>query len=199
MRIPRGHRVAGLFRMERAERVNVAFLEHRFHRSPADATTGRPQQRAQSQRQPPRLERRARRQCIEIAGEHVECRFVPPHAAQECPQFEDPPALGPRRVDGAQVDAEDAERLARPARSRRRRDGRNAGDAMTRAPPVHGSCTRATAARLRATPPSPTLVRSARLRRAASLPEAARDRGGTPGSRGPAYRPGLARRARCCM
>ena len=95
--------------MARAPDVGVAGRQHRRDRLPADRAAAQPDQRTQARRQALHVERFAGRERVEVAGEHVEPVLPRLHRPQQRGQLDQAAALGPGRVHGAQVDADDVD------------------------------------------------------------------------------------------
>ena len=76
VRIPHREAEAAIVRVQPAERVDVAGVEHDLNRAPADAPAAQPDERAQARRQLAEVEHVAGRQRVEVAGEQVEAALV---------------------------------------------------------------------------------------------------------------------------
>src|SRR3712207_6593689 len=107
VRAPRGERVSRLGGVQGAERVDVPGVEDLLERAPTHLAATEPDECAQPVRERADVEQLAGSERIEVAGEHVKAVLVLPDAGQERAQLADAAPLGPRRVHGTEVHAED--------------------------------------------------------------------------------------------
>src|SRR5947209_3079389 len=111
VRIPRGKSMPGRQRMLDTVPIVVTRVDDGLHGAPFDPSAAEPDERAQAMRESADVELGVLRQRVEVPGEHVEAVLMLRDLAKERAQLEHAPPLGPSRVDGAQVDAEDPDGL----------------------------------------------------------------------------------------
>src|SRR4051812_22918882 len=109
VRIPDREAQARIHWMKPAEDVNVSGVEDDLDRVPANAPAAQPDERPQPRRQLAEIQHVPRSEGVEVAGQQVKAAVVRPDGAQQRVQLEGAVPLGPRRVDGAEMDAEHRE------------------------------------------------------------------------------------------
>src|SRR4029453_7946479 len=104
--------MADLRSMNETEGIGIAGIKNQPNGLPADCSATQPDESAQTSRQLAEIEQIAGGQRIEVSCEHVKSVLLTRDACQQRTQLDDAMPFGPRRVQRAQVQAEDSQ-LAR--------------------------------------------------------------------------------------
>jgi hypothetical protein len=102
VRAPRRERVAGDVRMQRAESVQIAAVEDRLDRPPADRPAAQPHERTQAAGQLPHVKNLPGCERVEVPDQQVRPVLMARDARQQRAQLELPAAFRPRGMHGAQ-------------------------------------------------------------------------------------------------
>src|SRR4051812_32960731 len=106
VRRPGRKRVADLWSVQQPIGIGVIRIEHQLDGAPPDFAAAQPHQRAQAIRQLAKIKEISGRQRVEVAGQHVETVLMARNTRKKRPQLDHAMAFGPRRIQRAEVHAE---------------------------------------------------------------------------------------------
>jgi hypothetical protein len=118
VRLPRRKGEPRLAGSSGAEGVDVSSVEDLLDRPPSDVSATHPDEWAQPERQAVDVEQLPRRECVEVAGEHMEPGGTRRYRVDEGSYLANASGLGPGGMDGTEVHSEEVDPAARRNRSR---------------------------------------------------------------------------------
>src|SRR5688572_7010454 len=105
MRVPRRKRISLLVRMQRPVPISITSVEHQLDRLALQLATTNPDQRTNPRRHPIDVQRLSRRECVEIANQHMKPILVALNAIEQRADLTRAPALVPLRKSRTEMQA----------------------------------------------------------------------------------------------